>query len=194
MSPRKPPARRPAGKASTSVELVLAAIAPVQRAHPPVRAEEHRDLAGARVARPGRRATRTLRTRAGDGAPGPRAPGRPDAHRHDRPRRPAASAPVSAVRRRVPFAVEVEARIVDPVVEHGADGADSSVVTMIARSRIVRSQSSNWPSRRQSSTIVWIIGADLGRRRLEQRAGGRLDGVGDHEDARGCACEGSGPG
>ena len=28
---------------------------------------------------------------------------------------------------------------------------------MIARSRIVRSQSSNCPSRRQSSTIVWII-------------------------------------
>ena len=28
---------------------------------------------------------------------------------------------------------------------------------MTARSRIVRSQSSNCPSRRQSSTIVWII-------------------------------------
>ena len=28
---------------------------------------------------------------------------------------------------------------------------------MIARSRIVRSHSSNWPSRRQSSTIVWIM-------------------------------------
>ncbi len=33
----------------------------------------------------------------------------------------------------------------------------SSESTMIARSRIVRSHSSNWPSRRQSSTIVWTI-------------------------------------
>ena len=33
---------------------------------------------------------------------------------------------------------------------------------MSARSRIVRSHSSNWPSRRQSSTIAWIIARIFG--------------------------------
>ena len=106
-----------------------------------------------------------------------RAPRRSEARRSDRVMRRCGS-PASPASGR---GVEVEARVVDPLVEDVRRARAGTTRRRARRSESVRSVSSSWPSCRQSSTMVRIRPRILAGRRLDQRAARRLDGVGEHQ-------------